>query len=106
MCNDNHECSGEFCDDDGNITQITITLDDGSELDCEVLIDFHVDGVEYISLITLPADKNEEEEILLFRYEIDDNGELELVNIESDEEFERVEAVFQTLFEEDDSDDD
>lgn len=74
--------------------QMTLYLDDGKELLCDVLSVFEVDGQEYIAL--LPADADVDAEAYLYRFIMkgDDFDNIELENIESDEEFELVSEVF------------
>lgn len=75
--------------------QMTLYLDDGSELLCDVISVFDVDGQDYIAL--LPADADVEGEIFLYRFKMegDDFDNIELENIEDDEEFELVSDVFE-----------
>ena len=64
---------------------LTLTLDDDTELECGILGVFSVDGIEgkeYIALLPL-----EDETVLLYEYKEDEEG-IELLNIESDEEYE------------------
>lgn len=75
---------------------VTLTLENNEELECAVLNIFEADEKEYIAL--LPLDENGDNtngQIYLYRFI--DNGEQEepgLENIEEDEEFDRVSAVF------------
>ena len=75
---------------------VTLTLENNEELECAVLNIFEAEEKEYIAL--LPLDENGDNtdgQIYLYRYI--DNGEEEepgLENIEEDEEFDRVSAVF------------
>lgn len=75
---------------------VTLTLDDGSELECLVLTVFPAGELQYIAL--LPMDEEEETEadgeVFLYRFRELENGELELLNIEDDEEFEAVSDAF------------
>ena len=76
---------------------LTLTLDDDTELECGILGVFEVeelDGKEYIALLPL-----EDETVLLYEYSEYEEG-IELTNIESDEEFEKVSNAFYELFEE------
>ena len=76
---------------------MTIVTDEDEELKCSVLGIFDVDDNEYIALLPVGED-----EVLLYRYEEkDDEGDFELLNIETDEEFAKVEDAFFDLFEED-----
>lgn len=90
---------------DENDTDIMVTLDmeDGSELDCEILTIFDCDDQDYIVL--MPVDENGEplndEEALIYRYfENKETGEPYLDNIQSDEEYEKVGKRFDEIQEE------
>lgn len=75
---------------------VTLTLENNEELECAVLNIFEAEEKEYIAL--LPLDENSDNtdgQIYLYRFI--DNGEEEepgLENIEEDEEFDRVSAIF------------
>ena len=75
---------------------LNITLEDGTEMPSEVIGIFDVEEIEYIAL--LPKDR---EEVLLYRYKELNDEEIDLQNIESDEEFEKVSSEFWSIFEED-----
>lgn len=78
---------------------ITLSLDDGTELDCIVLDIFTVDNKEYIAL--QPEEGEEEDDnVFLYRYIQDEDGEPQLLNIEDDEEFEAVADAFEELLDE------
>ena len=70
------------------IDQITLTLDDDSELLCDVLATFPatVNGKEQMYIALLPTDATPESEIYLYRF-IEDGDDIDLQNIEDDEEF-------------------
>ena len=75
---------------------VTLTLENNEELECAVLNIFESDEKEYISL--LPLDENgDNTDGKIYLYRFIDNGEEEepgLENIEEDEEFDRVSAIF------------
>ena len=75
---------------------VTLTLENNEELECAVLNIFEADEKEYIAL--LPLDENgDNTDGQIYLYCFIDNGEEEepgLENIEEDEEFNRVSAVF------------
>ena len=63
---------------------VTITLEDDSEIECEVLTIFEVEEQDYIALL---HDNGEEDgEIFIYRYFEDEDGEPGLDNIETQEE--------------------
>lgn len=75
---------------------VTLTLENNEELECAVLNIFEADEKEYIAL--LPLDENgDNTDGQIYLYRFIDNGEEEepgLENIEEEEEFDRVSAVF------------
>ncbi|MCR5272392.1 MAG: DUF1292 domain-containing protein [Lachnospiraceae bacterium] len=81
--------------DDEDI-MVTVELDDGTEVDCDILTIFTVNERDYIVLIPLDADGNHnaEGEVFLYRYSEDKEGNPTLDNIETDEEYEAVEERF------------
>ncbi len=76
---------------------MTLEFEDGNEVECEVLGIFDVDGRDYIALLAL----DDSDEIYLYRYnELDDDeDDCELLDIEDDEEYEKVAAEFDRLAE-------
>ena len=86
-------------EDEMELETITLTLDDDTEMECAILGIFEVEGIEdkeYIAL--LPT---EDETVLLYQYREDENGEeMYLDNIQDDDEFEKVSAAFDELFNE------
>ena len=89
----------ETCD------QITLTLDDDSELLCDVIATFPatVNGKEQMYIALLPTDATPESEIFLYRF-FEDGEEIDLQNIEDDEEFEIVSDDFDELLDEEEFD--
>lgn len=78
---------------------VTLTLDDGSELECVVLTIFEAGGRDYIALLPMEGESAEEGEVYLYRYsEVDGNPDLQ--NIEDDEEYEIVADAFDELLDE------
>lgn len=83
---------------------VTLTLDNDEELECTVLGIFEADSRDYIAL--LPLDENgddEDSQVYLYRYI--DNGEEEepgLENILDDAEFELASNAFNDWMEEQD----
>ena len=87
-------------DENDDDVMVTIELDDGSELDCEILTIFDVGDKDYIVL--MPVDETGEPlndtEVLIYRYlEDPDTGEPSLDNIETDEEYEAVGKRFEEI---------
>jgi uncharacterized protein YrzB (UPF0473 family) len=75
---------------------ITLSLDDGTELNCIVLEIFTVDDKEYIAL--QPEEGEEEDDnVFLYRYIQENDDEPQLLNIDDDDEFEAVADAFEEL---------
>ena len=85
---------------------VTLDLDDGSQIECEVLTIFEVNGQDYIALLPLPAKGEEEsDEVFIYRYSEDAEGNPSLDNIEDDDEYEAVSDRFDELLDEAEFDD-
>ena len=76
---------------------VTLTLDDGTELECVVLTIFEAGEKEYIALLPLDGREAEDGEVYLYRYVEDINGNPDLENSDSDEEYEIVADAFDEL---------
>ena len=72
---------------------ITLEFDDGVEVECEIMGVFDFEGKEYIALI--PDDGTDD--VYLYGYKEVGDEEFELIDIEDDEEFERVVAEFDKI---------
>ena len=85
--------------------QITLTLDDDSELLCDVIATFPatVNGKEQMYVALLPTDATPESEIFLYRF-FEDGEDIDLQNIEDDEEFEIASDAFDELLDEEEFD--
>lgn len=106
MSEHNHEHCGNGCDHEheGEHTAVTLTLDDGTELECSVLTIFPVGEKQYIALLPVDETDEEESEVFLYRFIQSDNDEIELLNIEDDEEYEAVADAFDEILDEEDFD--
>ena len=85
---------------DGGDTTVTLTLDDGSTLECVVLTIFEAsNGMEYIAVMPETAE-DEDGEVYLYRYGETEDGQPDLKNIESDDEYEIVADAFDEILDE------
>ena len=75
---------------------VTLTLDDDSEIECVVLNIFSAGDREYIALLPMEGADSEEGEVYLYRY-YEENGQPNLDNIDSDEEYEIAADAFDEL---------
>lgn len=98
MANENLK-NGPVNPDAENDEEMTVTLtpDDGTELECVVLTIFEAGEKEYIALLPLDGREAEDGEVYLYRYVEDINGNPDLENIDSDEEYEIVADAFDEL---------
>ena len=76
---------------------VTLDLDDGTTVNCDVLAIYPVDEQFYIALLPTDGPDAETGEVYLYRYSENDNNKPELSNIESDEEFEAASDAFDEL---------
>ncbi|MDK2965850.1 MULTISPECIES: DUF1292 domain-containing protein [Clostridia] len=79
---------------------VTLTLDDGSELECVVLTIFTAAERDYIALLPMEGAEAEEGEVYLYRYSEKEDGQPNLENIEDDDEYEIVADAFDQLLDE------
>lgn len=100
-CEHGHcECEQESCDCDQET--IILTLEDDSEVECEVLSIFPFEEKEYIALLAVD---DADGRILLYEFEESEkDDEVELSMIESEEEFDRVADYLDQLMEEEEDD--
>lgn len=76
------------------VMTVTLTLDDDSVVECEVITIYEANGKDYIAL--LPLNENGESEsgdVYLYRY-MEEGGEPTLENIEDDDEYEIAADAF------------
>ncbi|HBY70733.1 MAG TPA: DUF1292 domain-containing protein [Lachnospiraceae bacterium] len=87
------------CGHDHEHDYITLSLDDGTELECIVLDIFTVDGKDYIALQPVEGEEDDDN-VFLYRFIDHDDDEPELLNIEDDDEFEAVADAFEEMLDE------
>ena len=74
---------------------VTLQDEDGTEYELEVLGAVEVDGNDYMAFCDANVpDDTEALEIIIFRVEENDDGTLDYVGLDSDEELQKVYAVF------------
>ena len=75
---------------------ITLSLDDGTDLQCIVLDIFTVDDKDYIAL--QPMEGEEDDNVFLYRFiQENEEDEPQLLSIEDDVEFEAVADAFEEI---------
>lgn len=93
MCehNHDHDCN---CGCNDEVT-VTLTLDNDEVIECAVLTIYSVDDKEYIALLPLDEEgDNEDGEVYIYRYVETADGEPTLENIEDDDEYEAAADAF------------
>ena len=74
---------------------ITLTLDDDTEIECAILTVFPVDAQEYIALLPLDENgQNQDGEVYLYKFSRTEKGDPILANIESDDEYAKAAEAF------------
>lgn len=80
---------------------ITMTLEDGTELECDVVAIFPVDGKDYIALLPNKIIEGyEENEVFLYRYTELEGDDVHLEPIDNEDEYEAVADAFDELLDE------
>ena len=87
---------------------VTLDMDAGTQVECEILTIFELNDQDYIVLIPTDESNPDEEEsaVYIYRYFEDEEGNPSLENILDDEEFEAVEEKFDELLDEAEFDED
>lgn len=98
MDKNEHEC-GTDCNCGEEMPTVTLIMEDDTEIEYAVLGTFDSGSGEYIALI--PVDGDEEDGVSLYKFVEDDEGNMVISVIESDEEFEMASKAFDELFDED-----
>lgn len=87
---------GSDCGHEEDAT-VTLTLDDGTVVECAILTIFPAADKEYIALLPLDEKgENEDGEVFLYRF-TEKDGQPELSNIDSDDEYEIAADAFDEL---------
>ena len=73
---------------------VTLTLDNDETLECAVLTIYSVGEQEYIALLPIDDEQNEDGDVYLYRYIVTEDGEPTLENIEDDYEYEAAADAF------------
>jgi uncharacterized protein YrzB (UPF0473 family) len=73
----------------------TLTDEEGNESEFELLGELNIDDNTYLALIPLDGD---EDEYVILKVEVDENGDELLVTIDDDDEFDKVADAFEDTF--------
>ena len=76
---------------------VTLSLEDGRDVECIVVTIFECKDKQYIALLPKDEDGEPTDEVFLYGYKEQKDGEPELINIEDDDEYEAVADKFDEL---------
>ncbi len=82
-----------------DVDTIFVPMEDGTEQEYAILDEFDLEGKNYMILSAIEDDDTIGEDEYLYEYK-EEGDEVELIEIEDDEEFERVSAYYESLMEE------
>ena len=85
--------------EEGDDLFVTLELEDGTEIETQVITIFEVDGQDYIVLIPEDQVDEEEGEVYIYRSFESEDGEPGLDNIETQEEFDKASEIFDQIVE-------
>ena len=84
-----------------DIEMMSLELDDGTKLECEIVATFDVEDTSYIALLPIEAPEGyDDDEVLVYRYIELPNDEFTLEPIEDEEEFDIVADAFDEILDE------
>lgn len=79
---------------------ITLTMDDDTEVECAILTVFPVNNKEYIALLPLDENgQNEDGEVYIYAFTKTPDGDPMLENIEDDDEYNAAADAFDAILE-------
>lgn len=88
-------CNSRMNDDHHTIT---LTLEDDTEVECAILTIFPVDKKEYIALLPLDENgQNQDGEVYLYSFSRTESGDPMLENIEDDAEYAEAAKAFEIV---------
>lgn len=93
--NKNKKADIEAEESEEDVEIITLEYDDGTKMNCEIMGIFDYKDRDYIALI--PDDGSDD--VYIYGYEEDEDGEFELLDIVDDELFKNVANEFQSIME-------
>ena len=88
----------EFDLEDDDSLVVSLPLEDGTTLDCDVILLFELEGQDYVALYPT---EGEPDELYLLRCQYDGGEQMALEDIEDEEEYELVCQTFDEIMEED-----
>ncbi len=98
MADNDNDLMAPMGDDEDEI--ITLTDEDGNEHEFVVVDVIEVESLEYAILLPIDTEEDEEAEAVILRLEKDADGDDILVDIEAEDEWEKVAQAYEDLLEE------
>ncbi len=99
MADNDNDLMAPMGDEDDEI--ITLTDEDGTEHEFVVVDVIEVESLEYAILLPIDTEDDEEAEAVILRLEKDADGDDILVDIDAEDEWEKVAQAYEELLEED-----
>lgn len=99
MADNDNDLMAPMGDEDDEI--ITLTDEDGNEHEFVVVDVIEVESLEYAILLPIDTEDDEEAEAVILRLEKDADGDDILVDIDAEDEWEKVAQAYEELLEED-----
>ena len=84
----------EILNSEDDIT-VTLTLNDDSEIECEVVTVFAAGDQDYIALLPLDGPEKDTGNVYLYRFQEVEGADPELIDITDDAEYERAADAFE-----------
>lgn len=85
---------------------VSLDMDDGSQVDCEILAVFPSGERDYIALLPVTGEDAGKNTVYIFRFYEDADGNPRMENIEDDAEYDQAAAAFDAFMESDDEPED
>ncbi len=86
--------------DENGIVVVTLEFEDGESIECEAIGLFEYEEFPEKTYIALAPTDEEDDDVYIYEYHELSDDEFELLDIESDDEFDKVAAEFERLVEE------
>ncbi len=77
------------------ILTFSFPMEDGNELECEVITTLSVAGKSYVALLPLSGPEAEDGDVFLYRYIETEGKDPEIMDITDDDEFDKVSDAFE-----------
>ncbi len=82
---------------------LTLTDEEGNEHDFSVIDMIEMEGSEYAILVPIEDQEGDEDEAIILKIVTDDDGNEVLVDIEDDEEWEKVADTYASMIEDEEA---